>query len=262
MRKLIFGAMSLMLCVTVFLTGCTSTKNMGMDVKPDNKNIVDWEGRNYDYPAKPEWLKQIKNPKSEAIKKEFGIDKSYIIKYGVGRGKTEDSAKTASRLSYNAIRAEELRTEVSSQASKIVDSEATGKAALGAHVDLTGHELVTQFWQEIELYDEDNDVHTRDFICYSIYKISDENWKKTLKSYFREVIEKIPDSAAQKALAETITEVYENTTKEKSEEEFREEIDAKINAIETGTKNSASPVPNPEDIEWLKVLETACDLIF
>ena len=260
--KTIFKMMGLALFGMFFIAGCASTKNMGMDVRPDSATIVNWEGRNYDYPAKPEWLKQINNPKSDVIKKEFGIDKSYIIKYGIGHGKTEESAKTASRLSYNAIRAEELRTEVSSQASKIVDSEATGRTALGAHVDLTGHELVSQFWQEIELYDEEKDVRSRDFICYSIYKISEENWKKTLKAYYKEVIAKIPDSVVQKALAETISDAYENTTKEKSEEDFREEIDAKINAIETGRKNSASPAPNPEDIEWLKVLETACELIF
>ncbi len=262
MKKIIFGAIFLMLWLSVFVTGCASTKNNGMEIKPDSTTIVNWEGRNYDYPAKPEWLKQINNPKSELIKKEFGIDKGYIIKYGIGSGKTEESAKIASKLSYNAIRAEELRTEVLAEASKIVNAEATGKATMNAHVDLTGHELVTQFWQEVETYAPEEDTKTRKFTCYSVYKISEDNWKKTLKEYFKAVIAQIPDSAAQKELASKITNVYENTTREIPQEEFKENISAKINAIETGTANPASPAPNPKDLEWLKVLETACDLIF
>lgn len=257
-----FIAIAYLTCLTLIFASCSSIKNHGMDVNPDDKSIVDWDGRNYDYPAKPEWLKQINNPKSEKIKKEFGIDKSYIIKYGIGSGKTEEAAKTSSRLSYNAIRAEELRTEVVSEASKIVNAEATGSIAMKAPVVLTGHELVTQFWQEVETYNSEEDVKTRKIICYSLYKISEDNWKKTLKEYFKTVIAQIPDSAAQKELASKITNVYENTTREIPEEEFTESVNAKINAIETGTPNSASPAPNPKDLEWLKVLETACDLIF
>lgn len=260
--KKIIGMLAICVVVAFSIIGCASTKNHGMEINPDDKTIVDWDGRNYDYPAKPEWLQQINNPKSEKIKKEFGIEKSYIIKYGIGSGKTEESAKTASRLSYNAIRAEELRTEVISEASKIVNAEATGQAVLNAHVDLTGHELVTQFWQEIETYNSEEDTKTRKYICYSVYKISEDNWKKTLKEYFKAVIAQIPDSVAQKELASKITDVYENTTREIPKEEFTENINAKINAIETGTANAASPAPNPKDLDWLKLLETACDLIF
>lgn len=261
MKKIYFIMFSLMFSV-LLLAGCASSKKTGMEVKPNEAVIVDWDGRNYDSPAKPEWLKQFKNPKSEMIRKEFGIDKSYIIKYGIGSGKTEESAKVASKLNYNAIRAEELKTEVLSEAAKIINAEATARAAMNAHVDLTGHELVTQFWQEIEKYDSESDIITKEYICYSIYKISEENWKKTLKAYYKEVISNIPDSAVQNELAATITNVYENTTKEKSDAEFVDEVSAKINAIETGTTNTASMAPNPNDIGWLKVLETACELIF
>ena len=69
-------AIAYLTCLTLVFASCSSIKNHGMDVNPDDKSIVDWDGRNYDYPAKPEWLKQINNPKSEKIKKEFGIDKS------------------------------------------------------------------------------------------------------------------------------------------------------------------------------------------
>lgn len=262
MKKRVFNVLFLMSITAAFITGCTSSKNYGMEIHPDNESIVDWDGKNYDYPPKPEWLKQMKNPKSELIRKEFGIDKSYIIKFGIGSGKTEESAKLASRINYNAIRAEELRTAVVSEGSKMTDIDAVGNAAIKAPAELTGHELVTQFWQEIETYDEENDVKSRQFICYSIYKISEENWKKTLKTYFKEVMARIPDSVAQNELAELLPIVYEKTTTEKSDEEFVEDVQAKINAIESGTKNDASPVPYKNDIEWLKILETACDIIF
>ena len=262
MKKLALETMALALLTVLFMAGCASTKKSGIQVKPDDKVIVDWDGRNYNYPAKPEWLKQIKNPKSDLIRKEFGIDKSYIFKYSIGSGKTEDSAKAASRINYNAMRAEELKTEVISEAAKIINADATANAAISAHVDLTGHELVSQFWQKIEKKSPESDSNTQEFICYSIYKISEENWKKTLKEYFKEVLSKIPDFKAQEQIAATITNVYENTTREKTDAEFVDEVTAKLNAIETGTKNSSFPAPNPNDKGWLEVLETACDLIF
>ena len=86
----------------------------------------------------------------------------------------------ASRVNYNAMRAEELKTKVVSEAAATLNNEgyteATSNAATLAKVDLSGHELVTQFWQEVKTTDKDAGTSKTEYLCYSVYKISKENW--------------------------------------------------------------------------------------
>lgn len=266
MKKTILVLVTLLAVFLIF--GCASTKDVGMKTTAKNTEIVDWSDRTLDGPAKPEWLKKLVLGNSDVFKTDFGIDKSYIIKYGIASGKTKDLAKAASRVNYNAMRAEELRTKVVSEAASTLNdeglTEATANAAMVSKVDLSGHELVTQFWQEVVTYDEETDSKQSEFICYSVYKITKEHWLETLKNYMKAVLPSIPDSDAQKKMAATITSLYEDTTTEveKSESETIAEINAKLDAIETSSKTPAAPAPSSSDVEWLDVLETACNIIF
>ena len=230
MKKSVFGAIPFMFCMMLLVVGCASNN---VTVKADDSVIVDWADRNMGNPAIPGWLEKLVRGNSEAFKSDFGIDKSYVIKYSIASGKTDESAKVASRLNYNAIRAEELKTQVVSEASKIMDTEPAARAAISATVELTGHELVTQFWQEIETSNSETESKTEKFVCYSVYKVSKENWMETLKAYYKEVLSKISDSDYQTKMAATITNVYENTANEveKTKADTLAEINAKINAI-------------------------------
>ena len=264
MKKTLSVLVTLLAVFLIF--GCASTKDVGMKTTAKKTEIVDWSDRTLDGPAKPEWLKKLVLGNSDVFKTDFGIDKSYIIKYGIASGKTKDLAKAASRVNYNAMRAEELRTKVVSEAAATLNdegmTEATANAAMVAKVDLSGHELVTQFWQEVVTYDEETDSKQSEFICYSVYKITKEHWLETLKNYIKVVLPSIPDSDAQKKMAATITSLYEDTTTEveKSESETIAEISAKLDAIDS--KTPAAPAPSSSDVEWLDVLETACNIIF
>ena len=266
MKKTLF--VLFMVLAVFFIVGCSSTKDVGMTAAGKNTEIVDWADRTLDGPAKPDWLKKLVLGNSDVFKKDFGIDKSYIIKYSVASGKTKDLAKAASRVNYNAMRAEELRTKVVSEAAATLNDEgltdATANAAMLAKVDLSGHELVTQFWQEVETYDSENDTKTKEVICYSVYKITKENWLETLKNYMKAVLPSLPDSDAQKKMASTIASLYENTTTEveKTESATLSEINAKLDAIENSSKNSYAPAPSSNDVDWLNVLDTACNIIF
>lgn len=255
-------------CVILSFVGCASSKIGGMKTHGKSSEIVDWADRSVDGPAKPEWLKKLILGNSEVFKTDFGIDKSYVIKYSIASGKTRDLAKAASRVNYNAMRAEELRTKVVSEAAATLNddgmTEATANAATLAKVDLSGHELVTQFWQEIETFDPETELKSREFICYSVYKITKENWLETLKNYMKSVLPSIPDSDAQKKMAATIASLYEGTTTEveKTEAETMDEINAKLDAITSEIPSTSSPAPSAADAEWLDILETACNIIF
>lgn len=251
-------------CLVTMLVGCVSTN---MKVEGKESAVVDWSNRNLGAEPTPEWLEKIIRGNTKEFRNEFEVDNSYVVKFAVGNGKTKDLALASSRVNYNSMRAEELRTKVVSEAAATLADgyqESFANAATVAKVDLTGHELVTQFWQEIVTYDKENETEEQEFICYSVYKITKEAWLETLKSYMTTVIPALPDSDAQKKMAATITSLYESTTTdvEKTNQEVIAEISAKKNALETGVQTADYPAPSASDAGWMDVLETACSVVF
>ena len=262
-KKRIF-VLTLLSAFMFFVVGCASTK---MEAKGKESKIIDWSNRSLDAEAKPLWLVKLLNGNTSVFKKEFEVDNSYVIKYSIASGKTRDLSMAASRVNYNAVRAEELRTKVVSEAAATLNDEgstdAIANAATLAKVDLSGHELVKQFWHEISTYDKETETEKKEFICYSIYKISKEDWKNTLKNYMKSVLPVLPDSDSKKKMAATINSLYQDTTvdNEKTSEETLSEINKKIDAIQNSSKTVEYPVPQSSDIEWMKILEVACELI-
>lgn len=272
----VFAAIS-----SLFLVSCVSTNSVGVNTKKTETNIVDWSNRNLDVEAKPEWLKKLVLGNSDLFKNEFGVEKSAIVKYGIAGARTRDASIAASRVNYNAMRAEELKTKVVSEAASTLNNEgyteATSNAATLAKVDLSGHQLVTQFWQKIESYDKESDETTTEFICYSVYKISKEDWVKTLKGFLAQVIPALPDSQAQVKMAQTIQSLYDDTAKEKEVSQqvalaqFRaQEEDARAKQAEAAAQvakaNSAAAAAQAKqassNVDWMSVLSTAADILF
>lgn len=246
----------------------TSTKTA--DSLTTTQEIVDWSNRNLDGEAKPDWLKKLVKGNDSLVRQEFNISSDYVVKYSVAATKSRDSAMAASRVNYNAMRAEELRTKVVSEAAATLNDagyiEATSNAATLAKVDLTCHELVTQFYQEVLTTNKETGSQSKEFLCYSVYKISKENWANTLKGFLTQVIPAIPDSKAQVKMAQTIQSLYEDTAKstEKSDSEVLKEISAKLDEAQktasapaqTQAKQTAS-----SDIDWMQALETGASIL-
>lgn len=272
------------LSVVVVLSSCATTKAaVGIDTKSTVTEIVDWSNRNLDVEAKPQWLKKLVCGNSDVFKSEFGIEKDAVVKYGVATAKTRDASLAASRVNYNAMRAEELKTKVVSEAASTLNddgyTEATANAATLAKVDLTGHELVTQFWQKVESLDKETDSKKTEFICYSVYKISKEDWLNTLKGYLSQIIPAIPDSKAQIKMANTIQSLYDDTAKEaeKSESQTKAAIQAQVEMAridaekEIAKSQAAQPVvvqqaapsqSGNSGFNWMDALELAANIIF
>ncbi len=271
MKKMSLISILVSSIVVLSLSSCATTKaTVGVDTKSTDTNIVDWSNRNLDVEAKPEWLKKLVCGNSDVFKTEFGVDKSSIIKYGIATAKTRDASIAASRVNYNAMRAEELKTKVVSEAAATLNNEgyteATSNAATLAKVDLTGHELVTQFYQEILTVNKETGTQSKEFICYSVYKISKENWVKTLQGFLTQVIPSIPDSAAQVKMAQTIQSLYEDTAKsqEKSDSEVLKEISDKLDKAQAAAAQTSNPVQAKQassDIDWMKALETGASIL-
>lgn len=284
MKKISFTTILATAIIAISLSSCATTKaSVGLDTKSTETNIVDWSNRNLDVEAKPEWLKKLVCGNSDIFKSEFGVQKDAIVKYGIATAKTRDTSLAASRVNYNAMRAEELKTKVVSEAASTLNdegyTEATANAATLAKVDLSGHELVTQFWQKVEYFDKETEEKKIEFICYSVYQISKEAWLNTLKGYLSQVIPGIPDSKAQVKMANTIQSLYDDTAKEaeKSEAEAKAAIQAQIDLArieaekEIAKAQASQPVvvqqaapsqSNDSSINWADALELAAKVIF
>lgn len=175
----------------------------------------------------------------------------------------------ASRVNYNAMRAEELKTKVVSEAAATLNNdgytEAASNAATLAKVDLSGHELVTQFYQEVLTVNKETGSQSKEFICYSVYKITKESWANTLKGFLAQVIPAIPDNEAQVKMAKTIQSLYTDTavSTEKSDSEVLKEISAKLDNAKTeaaqGTTAGAKQAAG--NVDWMQALETGTSLL-
>lgn len=261
--------------IAVLAVGCASTKVETLsqaDKDASNVAIVNWANRNLDVPAKPEWLKNLVCGNMNDFRNEFSVGKDKIIKYSVGTAKTRDASLAASRVNYNAIHAEELKTKVVSEAAATLNdegfTEAASNAATLAKVDISGHELVTQFWQQVKTTDKEEETSRTEFICYSVYQISKEDWVNTLKSFMQQIIPAIPDSKAQVKMAQTIQSLYDDTAAEieRSEAETKAALQTQIKLAEIdAAKNSGTAGANTassENSNWMDALNLACEILF
>lgn len=274
MKKI--GAVFAMLMAGLLLAGCGSTSGVQKtEVKGESSKITDWSNKNLDAEAKPEWLKKLVCGNSEMFKKEFGVDSSYVVKYSVAGSKTRDASLAASRVNYNAMRAEELRTKVDSHAATNLNNEgstdAVAGAAILAKVDLSGHELVTQFWQKVDTVKEDS--VSSEYICYSVYKISKESWANTLKGFLAQVIPAIKDSESQIKMAQSIQSLYDETAREKelpqevalaqiqAQQKEAEARIAEANAQSASITAQSQAKTAEKDLDWMNVLTAGASLL-
>ena len=264
--------LTVMICVMTLIcvVSCASTKEVttsmktnNVDVKPRESFIVDWTGRGFGVEASPQWMQTLFLGNSDMCKTALGIDNSYIVKFSLGQADSKVAAEIISKVLYNSQRSEELKTTVLSEAAITLDKDAykaISDAAIVAKVkDISGHELVTQFTQEWVTINKDTGLEESRFDCYSIYKIPKDIWLETIKSYMKSVIPSLPDTESKKKMAESINKIYEHTTS--NDLKTKEEKIAEINAKQEAIHNSA-PGSNPDDLVWLDVLETACNIIF
>lgn len=200
MKKTIFGAMVSMVCALVLVTGCGSTKN-GVKINPDDTDVVDWTNRTVNGPRSPKWFEDLGKDDYATFRKEFGIDKSYKVLHFDAKGKTEDSAKVASRLDATARIAESVKADVLSKAENTLDNKTiSALRKVDADVTVNGLELITQFWQATVTYNPETDSKTKEYRCWSFYKIPEKNWKEAQVGYAKKILNTVSDPAVQSAI--------------------------------------------------------------
>ena len=266
MKKNIVCTLAFIFCFMSFLVGCAATKDIAnamqknnIGVRAEESYIADWKGRTLGGPVIPEWLYELDNGNEEPFRANFGINQSYIIKMDDGYGVTEADAKLNTKLEYNGQRAQEVKTSVRYEAEKELGKETKeyenfDKVIMESQVQLSGQELVTEFWQKEVTVNKETGLEEVKYRCWAVYKIPSEDWLNTIKIFMKSILPSLSDSESKKNVAGLIDEIYVDSTSNspKLETELNEEQNIIYNS---------EPGANVDDLDWLNILETAANII-
>lgn len=201
--------------IVVLLAGCQSVKSAndsGQGVKPQSESgtviaaqktyIRDWQGRNLNEPAIPLWLGPATRGDYSQYQSAFYVaNGSEIYRNSEAIGADVRAATMRADMAYSRKIARELQQSISVYAAESARagniSEATAQAiqertSTESHVDITGHQKKTEFWQLLETEDASTGQMTKNYIVYQIYAINPAAWTQTTAKYVREVIGELP----------------------------------------------------------------------
>jgi hypothetical protein len=176
----------------------TPSSNSGITISALKTNIRDWQGRSLDESAIPVWLGPAMRGDYSLYQTSFGENNSSeIYRTSESTGADVRAATMRADMAYARKIARELQQSISVYAAESARagnmSEATKQAIqektmTETHVDITGHQKKTEFWQLLETEDPSTGQMTRNYIVYQIYAINATAWTQTTAKYIREVI--------------------------------------------------------------------------
>jgi uncharacterized protein YceK len=203
------------LVVFVLFMGCQSTQSVrdsSQGVKPASESgtiitaqktfVRDWQGRSLNEPAIPVWLGPATRGDYTLYQSAFKINTgSEIYRNSEATGADVRAATMRADLAYSRKIARELQQSINVYAAESARAgnmnEATAQAiqertSTETHVDITGHQKKTEFWQLLETEDISSGQMTKNYIAYQIYAINPNVWTQTTAKYIREVIGELP----------------------------------------------------------------------
>ena len=207
MKKIIFSAMSLMLCVTVFVTGCGSTKVESGQKKVSEKKQKSMEYENIDWdgavvgkdPA--EWPYSLKDDGLDGLQDYPGIrekigNKQWFITEGENSNKKLAREEARNELSFQI--AQQLNTGAIDSFDRVIDNreqaqETIGEIASGAR--FTGFERIAETWYfRLKTDHTKKDKTTEEYTYYCLYVIDPDVFQPQCDKYLGDIIGKMVQS--------------------------------------------------------------------
>jgi hypothetical protein len=213
--------------------------------------IRDWSDRGIGEIENPAWLLNSRREQYSKIKEEFSLDPANIVRVGTGQNVNRNAALIQADVLFAAQLAQELCTKVLVRAGAASDSEIDDgeyatirNAALEAKVTVAGFRQVTDFWQEQEVTNTDGRKQTR-YVAYILYTCPSDAWDKMLAMYLYDIVGKLPNKKTQEAVAGMFEEFKADTRREeeKSEAQWRAEIEARKQAVENQQRLAMAQTP-------------------
>lgn len=219
MKRLLKIAKGAMLALTTagILAGCVS-KPETVEEKADKMVVTDWANRGMGEEAQPSWLKSMIRGNSDDFKSAFKIDENRIVKPSRATGKSEAVAQALSRAGFAYSQAAELQQKVIGRVGQGINDigqlEAVYMAASETKAEMTGLREETTFWQKVRVRDSQSGKVTEEYVYYTIYSMSKENWDNICKKYLMDIMgDANLETATQKKIGELFSEMKDDADK-------------------------------------------------
>ncbi|MDR1505799.1 MAG: hypothetical protein LBI67_01715 [Treponema sp.] len=209
----------------------------------DKQRALDWKDRGLGEDASPDWLLPAVRGNFSIFKRDWQVtgDK---VKVGVARSDRLNAAQTIADVQYAARLANQLKQSVLTRAAISLQSDdqfaVVQDAATKAKVDIAGQERLTDFWQLLEITDSQGKT-TRTYVYYVVYACDSDVWSRLVAKYLYDIVDNVPQQEAKRQIAEMFAEIDADTKREqeKSEDVFREEVRAQLNALNAPRQSPA-----------------------
>jgi hypothetical protein len=207
--------------------------------------VLDWKNRSLGEEAAPAWILAAARGDWRVFKADWPVTPGKILKLGVAQNARQNVAMTIADVQYAARLANQLKQHVLTRAGISLGNDgefdAVNDAATKTMVALAGQERLTDFWQKVETTG-DNGRKMVVYNYYVVYACDESIWDQLVAKYLLDVSGQLPEKKTQQTIAAMFKEIDAATKNEKpqSEAQFKQEITARQDALESGGMSAAA----------------------
>ncbi|MDR2181619.1 MAG: hypothetical protein LBN92_02955 [Treponema sp.] len=218
--------------------------SQGAQKTADKQRILDWKNRSLGEDASPDWLLPALRGNFSVFRRDWQITGDKVLKIGISCAPRLNAAQTIADVQYAVRLASQLKQSVLGRAGISLQNDdqfaTTQDAATKVKVTMAGQDRLTDFWQLIETTDSQGRT-TKTYVYYVVYACDNEVWSKLVAKYLYDIVENVPQQEAKKQIAAMFAEIDAETKNEqgKSEQVFREEVRAQLNALNAPPQSPA-----------------------
>jgi hypothetical protein len=109
---------------------------------------------------------------------------------------------------------------------------------------LSGYRRVTEFWRQEEVTDANGRKQNR-YVAFVFYAFPPDAWDRVVATYLMDIVGRLPDNKTQQTVAAMFEEIKADTRREneKSEAQWRAEIEAQKQAVENQQRLAMAQTP-------------------
>jgi hypothetical protein len=208
----------------------------GVEVQRPRPVIVDWMNSNVaGIPDTPDWLAPLVQGNSQGLRSVYDIPQGDVVKYSVATNTNRENARVQAGLLFAAKTANELKQLVVTSAAQTLDQgqvDIVEEITTATKVNTSGLGVVCDFWQFVENTDPTNNMKTRTYVYYIVYRCPQNTWNQLVAKYLLDVVGQLPDRRSQENMAGALQEVTQKSVTEerRTQAQFQQDLDLRAQA--------------------------------
>jgi hypothetical protein len=179
------------------------------------REVIDWKDSTRGAPEQPYWLNSLVLGNDDSVRSAYNISTGDVVRYAVVNNAILEHAQTQAKLLLAQQIDGELKQYVVTAAAQSLDQgqvDIVEKITTATKIDTAGLGVVDyDFWQLVENTDPTNNIKSREYVYYLIYRIPRRNWSDIVIKYFTGVIVQLPDDTAKLNMANALREIAERS---------------------------------------------------